>query len=240
MYIVEGNIGVGKSTFLSLINEYLPAVSCVNEPVDTWANQAYGKSLLEQFYAAPERWAYTIETLAMICRSRDHISAQDKDPLQLMERSIYSGHYCFALNGKREGYFSKPEWDVYMQWVSFIFKDKCREPLGFIYLQADPDVCHARIAKRKRAGESMIPLSYLEKIHDCHEDFLVSKKEIYPALQNVPTLVLDANIDFVQNPQRMHDHAARVAAFISRTTAQASEPKILGEKTVNQTTAQTV
>lgn len=235
MYIVEGNIGVGKSTFLSLIKEQLPSLACTMEPVDNWANQAYGKSLLEQFYAAPERWAYTIETLAMICRSRDHLAAQARDPHHLMERSIYSGHYCFALNGKREGYFTKSEWDVYMQWVSFIFNDKCREPLGFIYLQADPDVCHARIAKRKRTGESMIPIDYLNKIHDCHEDFLVHKTDVIPALHNVPTLVLDANIDFVDNAPRMQAHAQQVAEFILTTSGRAPQAQTTPTATVIKT-----
>lgn len=218
MYIVEGNIGVGKSTFLSLIQEHLPALKCSTEPVETWADQSFGKSLLEQFYTAPHRWAYTIETLAMICRSRDHVIAQQQHPHHLMERSIYSGHYCFALNGKQEGYFTDMEWDLYSQWVDFLFTEKCRPPRGFIYLQADPEICHARIAQRKREGESLIPLDYLQKIHDKHEQFLLTKHGISSTIVNVPVLTLDANIDFVDSPGKMKEHAARVAQFITETS----------------------
>ena len=187
------------------------------EPVDTRANEKFGQSLLAQFYTAPERWAYTIETLAMVSRSRDHIAAQTKTPHYLVERSIYTGHYCFALNGQREGYFLDVEWDAYKQWANFIIHNKCRPPHGFIYLQADVDVCYARFAKRKRPGESMISKQYLEKIHTCHNDFLIDKRGITDAIANVPVLVLDANIDFVDNERRMAEHARRIATFMQAT-----------------------
>jgi deoxyadenosine/deoxycytidine kinase len=104
-----------------------------------------------------------------------------------------------------------------MQWVKFIINNKCREPHGFIYLQADPDVCHARIGKRKRAGESMIAKEYLNNIHYWHEQFLIQKKGITPAIADVPVLVLDANIDFVYHTEQMEDHAQRISAFIEAT-----------------------
>ena len=77
MYIVEGNIGVGKSTFLNLIQQNLPEVKILTEPKDNWTNQIYGQSLLENFYKSPQRWAYTLETLAMICRAKDHMREQE-------------------------------------------------------------------------------------------------------------------------------------------------------------------
>lgn len=220
MYIIEGNIGVGKSTFLSLIQKFLPSVQYTLEPVDTWAKKDFGTSLLEQFYAVPTRWAYTIETLAMVSRSRDHLAVQDLPPHHLVERSIYSGHYCFALNGKREGYFHQVEWDAYLQWATFIIDNKCKAPHGFIYLKADPDVCYARVGKRQRSGESMISLDYLRNIHFWHEQFLTEKKGIADSIADVPVLTLDANIDFIDNSARMHEHARRIATFMHATSGR--------------------
>lgn len=224
MYLIEGNIGVGKSTFLSLIKEYLPSVDCTKEPIDNWANQSFGKSLLEEFYLDPKRWAYTIETLAMICRSRDHVLVQQQHPHHLVERSIYSGHYCFALNGRQEGYFNTLEWDLYEQWVNFLFNQKCKPPHGFIYLQTDPNVCYLRIAKRSRSGESNISLSYLEKIHQWHERFLINKEGVAPRIADVPVLVLDVTKDFASNPERMQEVAQEVAAFIEQTSSPLAVP----------------
>jgi len=218
MYIVEGNIGVGKSTFLSLIKKHLPAVSCILEPVDNWANQTYGQSLLEKFYTNPQRWAYTLETLAMICRSRDHISVQQKHPYHLVERSIYSGHYCFALNGYQDGYFNELEWDIYNRWVSFFFNQKCKPPHGFIYLRAQPEVCYDRIEKRRRKGENQIAFEYLRKIHVRHEQFLIHKETLIQTLKNVPVLILTVDQDFVDHKKVMKQHAIRIEQFMRETS----------------------
>jgi len=225
MYIVEGNIGAGKSTFITLLHSYLPHITYSLEPVDTWARQNYGKSLLEQFYTDPQRWAYTIETLAMLCRSRDYLKAHTHSSFHVMERSLYSGHYCFAMNGKAEGYFSSLEWEIYQQWVDFIFATKSSVPTGFIYLQASPSVCSSRIAKRSRNGEAGIPLDYLEKIHHWHEQFLIHKTGISPEISCVPVLVLDVNEDFVNNPARMAQLAQKVATFMEENEPTAKSKK---------------
>ena len=39
---------------------------------------------------------------------------------------------------------------------------------GMIYVEADPDVCYQRVAKRSRDGESNIALDYLQKCHEYH------------------------------------------------------------------------
>jgi len=216
MYIVEGNIGAGKSTFITLLQAYLPDITYSLEPVDTWAQQQYGKSLLEQFYTDPARWAYTLETLAMLCRSRDYLTNQKRGSSHFMERSLYSGHYCFALNGKAAGYFSPVEWDVYQQWVDFIFANKSTVPQGFIYLRTQPTVCHERIGRRNRTGESTIPLQYLEQIHYWHEQFLIEKSSISHDLAAVPVLILDVTPDFAHTPARMEQLAMQVAEFVSK------------------------
>ena len=151
MYIVEGNIGAGKSTFLSLLNQACPPVTVIQEPIETWTGKDFGISLLEQFYKEPIRWTYTMETLAMIYRSREHLKIQNSNfPYKVMERSIYSGHYCFALNGYEHGFFNSVEWNIYHQWVEFFFTQQCKAPKGFIYLQTSPNTCLTRVKKRKR------------------------------------------------------------------------------------------
>lgn len=133
-----------------------------------------------------------------------------------MERSLYSGHYCFALNGKADGYFSEVEWDVYQQWVDFIFANKSTVPTGFIYLKTNPEVCHNRIGQRNRTGESSIPLDYLKKIDYWHEQFLITKTTVSHDLAAVPVLVLDVTPDFAHTPARMEELAAAVAQFVAQ------------------------
>lgn len=218
MYIVEGNIGAGKSTFLKLIDEHIAHISVAFEPLHNWQSQVYGQSLLSNFYQDTARWAFTMETFAMICRVREHMHEQQQNnPNRIMERSIYSGHYCFSVNGYKQGFVSDLEWGLYMQWFNFLIPNKCQPPLGFIYLQTDPDIAYTRIKKRNRLAEKKISLSYLKQIHDHHEAFLIHKEGLLPELKNVPVLTLDCNEEFEGNPVKMHELFEKVQDFMLQT-----------------------
>jgi deoxyadenosine/deoxycytidine kinase len=218
MYVVEGNIGVGKTTFLSSLKKYRPNIDILAEPLDCWNNQTYGQSLLENFYRNTARWAYTLETLTMMCRAREHIRKQgDPNKNRIFERSIYSGHYCFAKNSFKNGHMTKIEWHIYNQWVDFLVHSKCKPPLGFIYLKASPEICFKRVQKRNRSSEKGLTLSYIKQIDFCHNQFLIEKKDLSPALKRVPVLVLDCNKDFVKDEKNMASHARKVALFFQHT-----------------------
>lgn len=218
MYILEGNIGVGKSTFLTLVEQYCPQLSAIPEPKENWATQATGQSLLGNFYQDPQRWAYTIETLAMICRVKDHLREQvNPNPNRIMERSVYSGHFCFAMNDNASGYLTNLEWDIYLKWVDFLVHRQCKPPLGFIYLRATPQVCFDRMKKRNRKGEEALSLDYMTKLGMWHEKFLFYKKGLPEHLKGVPVLVLDCNEDFVENRENTQKHLTKVAAFVRET-----------------------
>jgi deoxyadenosine/deoxycytidine kinase len=221
MYIVEGNTGVGKSSFLTLITKFCPEISVIHEPLENWAGQTAGKSLLGNFYTEPKRWAYTMETMTMFSRVKEHVKEQQNTNLnRLMERSIYSGHYCFAKNGHKHGFFTPIEWNIYSQWVEFLITKHCNPPRGFIYLRAEPEVCFKRIRQRNRAGEESVSLEYMKQIHDWHEKLLISKHDVADNLKDVPVLVLDCNHDFVAYPERMREYAEQVRDFFMQTQIQ--------------------
>ena len=214
MFLLEGNMGAGKSTFLSLIHKHVNEIEVVPEPVDVWHSDDHHNSLLSQFYVDPKRWAYTMETWTMMTRVKEHIKEQHKDNhLKIMERSVYSGHYCFAHNGYKQGFMTQPEWDSYNAWFSFLVETKCTPPLGFIYLQTDPEVCNERINIRNRSGEDGVPLEYLTQIHNQHEQFLVKKQGIMKSLKDVPVLILNVNEEFEHHPDIFQKHLDAVVAF---------------------------
>lgn len=216
MFIVEGNIGAGKSTFLSLAQQHLHDVSIALEPLQNWQQEIAGNSLLQQFYQQPERWAYTLETYAMACRVLDHLKEQQERPTKkLMERSIYSGHYCFAKNGYKEGYMSEMEWSLYSTWFNFLIPGTCSKPLGFIYLKTDPRIAYKRISKRSRKGESSISLEYLIQLDHAHDAFLIEKKEVHQELLDVPVLVLDCNKEFESSPEQLRELLTQTNLFMS-------------------------
>ncbi|MBM3887242.1 hypothetical protein FJ364_04905 [Candidatus Dependentiae bacterium] len=215
MFIVEGNIGAGKSTFLTLLKAACPDFTVVQEPIHNWASERHGQSLLEEFYKKPSRWAFTIETFAILARSLDHVKHQKNSTVPaILERSIYSGHYCFAQNGLQEGYLNEIEWAVYSQWVEFILHQQCKAPRGFIYLRTSPEICHKRMHKRSRSGEELVSLSYLRNIHAQHEKFLITKEILDKKLHHVPVLVLDVDEDFHESNAAFEAHLAKTMSFI--------------------------
>lgn len=219
MYLLEGNLGAGKSTMLALINKYLPHLQVVTEPVNSWHNQNSQESLLDHFYKDTPRWAYTMELFTMMTRVKEHIKEQEffKENYtpKIMERSLYSGYYCFAKNGYEQGFLTYEEWTAYNQWFEFLVTKKCQTPTGFIYLQADPEICLKRMSKRNRSGEEIVPLEYLQQIHKQHEQFLIHKTTIAKNLQNVPVLVLNVSQEFADDERIFKKLLNQIQDFIA-------------------------
>lgn len=221
MYILEGNIGAGKSTLLTMIQSSSIGVDAILEPVNAWHKQDIGQSLLAQFYGDIKRWAFSLETYAMACRVKEHlIEQQNPNPYRLFERSIYSGHFCFAHNSFKSGGLSEMEWSIYQQWFDFLMHKNCRLPNGFIYLKTDPTVCFERVKRRARAGEEQITLQYLEQISTAHDEFLLEKKNVGLLLASVPVLVLDGNVPFVQSKTVFNEFCDTILEFMHKTNGE--------------------
>lgn len=95
-FCVEGNISVGKTTFLQRIaNETLELqdlVEVVPEPINKWQDVGPDHfNILDAFYAEPERYAYTFQNYVFVTRvMQERESAGGIKPLRLMERSVFS------------------------------------------------------------------------------------------------------------------------------------------------------
>ncbi|KAG6607493.1 Thymidine kinase 2, mitochondrial, partial [Cucurbita argyrosperma subsp. sororia] len=95
-FCVEGNISVGKTTFLQRIaNETLELrdlVEVVPEPIDKWQDIGPDHfNILDAFYAEPERYAYTFQNYVFVTRvMQERESSGGIKPLRLMERSVFS------------------------------------------------------------------------------------------------------------------------------------------------------
>ncbi len=123
MFLIEGNIGAGKSTFLQLIQNHIPDLEIALEPVNLWQQAAHGQSLLQNFYTNPERWGYTMESFTLFNRIFENNKPTgmplDTKRSILTERSIYSGYHCFAKNSYLNGFMTNLEWNIYQQLFSF-------------------------------------------------------------------------------------------------------------------------
>lgn len=212
MYLVEGNIGAGKSTFLQLVKNNLPHLNVLFEPVNVWQNEQHGKSLLQNFYNDSPRWAYSMETFTLINRIAEN-SKTNLDSTTIAERSIYSGYHCFAKNSHLNGFMSDLEWKMYRQWFNFLTNNKnYKHPIGFIYLKTSPKVAYDRICKRSRSAENLISFDYVAQIHKRHEELLAADQNSsnFP----FPVLILDADTDFESNPKELEKMIIKLEDFV--------------------------
>ncbi|NXS27544.1 DGUOK protein, partial [Pomatostomus ruficeps] len=102
---LEGNIAVGKSTFLKLLGATFPRWHLVTEPVAQWRKVPAGGSaeaspgsanLLQLMYQEPARWSYTFQTFSCISRLKMMLEPpgegppESPDPVRVFERSVFS------------------------------------------------------------------------------------------------------------------------------------------------------
>lgn len=219
-FIVEGNIGAGKSTFLRLIDEQLP-VQIVYEPLDQWQQAAAGENLLDHFYKDTKRWAYTFQSYAFITRvmQQQKKALEANGVVQVLERSVYSDRYCFAKNCFEMGTMTPLEWSLYKEWFDWLVENYGQRPTGFIYLRTSPEKCFDRLKKRARVEEEIIPFSYLQSLHAKHEEWLIEKKNVAAYLQDVPVLVLETDVEFENDPAQMQVYLERIAEFMRKASA---------------------
>nr|KAF6429181.1 deoxyguanosine kinase [Molossus molossus] len=114
---IEGNIAVGKSTFVKLLTKSYPEWHVATEPVATWQNvQAAGTqkacitpnpgNLLDLMYRDPARWSFTFQTFSFLSRLKVQLEPIPEKALranravQIFERSVYSDrlHFETLLN----------------------------------------------------------------------------------------------------------------------------------------------
>ncbi|XP_010897175.1 deoxyguanosine kinase, mitochondrial isoform X1 [Esox lucius] len=229
---IEGNIAVGKSTFARLLQSADQDWEVVLEPIGMWQSIESGSlqttsNLLDMMYKDPQRWSYTFQTNS--CMSRMHTQLQPPParllssegvPVQIFERSVYSDRYIFALNMFKLGCINSTEWAIYQGWHSFLVEQFGHqvELEGIVYLRAPPQICLERLGRRGRTEEKGVQLDYLETLHTQHEEWLVEKSTQlhFEHLTKVPVLVLDASLEFENNPDVQASFITQVKEFFSR------------------------
>ncbi|GAU22229.1 hypothetical protein TSUD_227650 [Trifolium subterraneum] len=178
-FCVEGNISVGKTTFLQRIaNETIELrdlVEVVPEPIGKWQDVGPDHfNILDAFYAEPQRYAYTFQNYVFVTRvMQERESSAGIKPLRLMERSVFSDRMVFVRAVHEANWMNEMEISIYDSWFDPVVSTlPGLIPDGFIYLRASPDTCHQRMKLRKREEEGGVSLDYLRGLHEKHESWL--------------------------------------------------------------------
>ncbi|KAH7568213.1 hypothetical protein JRO89_XS07G0262000 [Xanthoceras sorbifolium] len=156
---VEGNISVGKTTFLQRIaNETLELrdlVEIVPEPIDKWQDVGLTTSIYWVLIMMRQKGMPILPELCLchkVMQERD--SSAGIKPLRLMERSVFSDRMVFVRAVHEAKYMNEMEISIYDSWFDPVVSVlPGLIPDGFIYLRATPDTCHKRMMLRKRTEE---------------------------------------------------------------------------------------
>ncbi|XXF76405.1 deoxynucleoside kinase [Myxococcaceae bacterium GXIMD 01537] len=179
--VVEGPIGVGKTSLSNILSERFNARR-VLEVVEE-------NPFLANFYADRQKWAFQTQVFFLLSRFRQQQELFQQELFSSMTVSdyLFAKDRIFA-NLNLDG----PELGLYDR-VFDALGPRVTKPDLVIYLQARLDVLLHRIKKRGREFERKFDSAYLESLVHSYNDFFFHYNE-------TPLLVVNtSDIDFVHS-----------------------------------------
>ncbi len=169
---VEGNIGVGKTSFLELVKTQIkePNLEVIQEPTAE-------PELIRNYYSDPESTAFYFQVRMLINRANALFTAIKSGKKNvLMERTLFVDRYVFFELIDDLGLITPYERNAYLELFENISLFLA-EPDYYIYFYAPPDILLERIKKRDRQGETKnISICYLKALEEKYNKFLKNKK----------------------------------------------------------------
>ena len=227
LFAVDGNIGSGKSSRVNDLKKYLkhnPSFIFLQEPVDDWNSikAKDGTTMLQKFYCDQDKYAFSFQMMAYISRLsllRKTIR-ENPDCHIVTERSIFTDRNVFAKMLYDDDKIEEVEYQIYLKWFDEFAKETKID--GIIYVHTSPDVCYNRIKKRSRTGEESIPLEYLKKCHDYHDNWILNNEE------NIQ--IIDGNVDTEESPDIIQKWMEDIVNFMGDMIDNETSPKNINEK----------
>ena len=224
---IEGNIGSGKSTLLQYLKTYYATpkneetnIIFLKEPVDDWEKikDENGTTMLEKFYSNQEKYSFPFQMMAYISRLkvlRDTVMSIQKQPnkkyIIITERSLYTDKMVFAKMLHDTMKIEYINYQIYLNWFDTFSNDFPIDKI--IYVKTNPEICHSRIIKRSRTGESNIPLEYLESCNLYHNNMLDQNLETCVCHKQ---LILNGNIDIYENEFQLDSWIKEINKFLDK------------------------
>jgi deoxyguanosine kinase len=179
--VVEGPIGVGKTSFARRLSEALSA-ELVLEP-------ALENPFLERFYRNPRAAAFQTQLYFLFQRAQQLSGLKQQDlfaPVRVADYLIEKDRLFARLT------LDEAEYGLYKQVAAKLSIDAPKPDL-VVYMQAPVDVLLDRIARRGIDYERLIDRSYLERLNEAYARF-------FHEYDAAPLLIVNAaSIDPVNN-----------------------------------------
>jgi deoxyadenosine/deoxycytidine kinase len=168
--VIEGNIGVGKTTFCRKLQEKYDACLILEQFSDN--------PFLPYFYENPERHAFSVELFFMTERHRqlqEELIQGDLFNQQIISDYIFIKTLLFAKNNLNE-----EEYRLFNR-LFHVLNAHFKKPDIVVYLHRPISTLLTQIKKRGRSYEMEMSTMYLENIQKAYFDFFKMDPE-YPIL----------------------------------------------------------
>jgi deoxyguanosine kinase len=168
--VIEGNIGVGKTTFCRKLQEKYDARLILEQFSDN--------PFLPYFYENPERHAFSVELFFMTERHRqlqEELIQGDLFNQQIISDYVFIKTLLFAKNNLNE-----EEYRLFNR-LFHVLNAHFKKPDLVIYLHRPVTNLLTQIKKRGRSFEMEMSATYLENIQKAYFDFFKTVPE-YPIL----------------------------------------------------------
>ena len=185
---VAGNIGVGKSTLVTLLCEKLQWTPFY-EPV---AENPY----LADFYEDMQAWGFHSQIYFLMRRLRIHRQLLNHTGSVIQDRSVYEDAEVFAHNLYLQDAINERDYATYQELYQ-VLVEFLPPPDMVIYLRASVPTLLDRIAKRDRSYERSISADYLAELNELYESWIE-----HFALCPVLSVPCD-DLDYVAKPQHL-------------------------------------
>lgn len=177
---VEGNIGIGKSTFINFVKEKVKHCKNINikfidESILEWMN-VENNNLLDLYYTNPPKYGQIFQCYIFLTTLRKCLKENYKNvDIIFMERSLYTSIHCFNKLLLDEKIVDLMSHNVLKNSLQS-FNDIILQPDLVVYFSVDnkdiPLLLQNRILPRKRQGESNISIDYLVKLNNIYNDVI--------------------------------------------------------------------
>jgi deoxyadenosine/deoxycytidine kinase len=220
LIMLEGVSGAGKSTLSSIVAKHLHDVCIIPEPFDRWQNINNKGNLFETFLNDKSRWGLTFQYYVFLTHLQtiqDAYQHNSTKTIFICDRSHYSGIYIFAKMFFDTGLLTPLEYAAYQETTDWYIRHIPGSlPAGFIYLQTKPETACARANKRNRSLNHSLDVSHFQTLHTYHEQWLMQKKEVSASIADIPILVIDGEVDFVENQAEQDKIVKQIEDFVQQ------------------------
>jgi deoxyadenosine/deoxycytidine kinase len=192
---IAGNIGVGKSTLVTMLCDQL-GWQPFYEPV---AENPY----LADFYRDMRVWSFHSQIFFLTRRLHSHRQLLDHPTSVIQDRSVYEDAEVFACNLYRQGLMDERDFRSYRELYD-VLTEFLPPPDLVIYLRASEHTLLYRIRKRGRDYERQITSEYLSQLNQLYESWIAN-------FNLCPVLVVPADdLDYVAHSTHLDLIVAKV------------------------------